>query len=140
MKILCIALTTIIWAQTSSASDSSFLDDAPKGFIHITQTRYDREVQTYLKADSVQRIEQYAEDSDGKLLYYVDIYTTGTAGSFDAPRGGNARGTIRMPQFTIEFATKEEAAKCLKRLLELCSPPMNGKAENAVSGKGGKAS
>jgi hypothetical protein len=122
MKTLCIALATIIiWAQVSSAGDSSFVDDAPRGFIHIIQTRYKAEVQTYLKANSVQRIEQYAEDSDGKLLHYVRVYTTGTAGSFSARTGQDGSGTITSPQFTIEFETKEEAAKCLKRLLELSS-------------------
>lgn len=120
MKRFFLLLTTLAWAQVATAVESKHIDDAPKGFIHITGESYGAEVHRYIRANTVVRLEQYSEENDGKVRHYIRLFTTGTSGHLGGSSGAG-QGEIRQPFFQIDYATKEEADKVLKRLLELLS-------------------
>ena len=120
MKIQFLLLATLVWAQMATAAEFKFIDDAPKGFIHVTGESYGAETHEYLRANTVVRLMQYAEENDGKLRHYIRLHTTAAVGQIGG-RSGEGKGELRQQYFQIEYATKDEADKVRKRLLELLS-------------------
>lgn len=98
MKKHYLLLATLFFTQVLSAAESKLIDDAPKGFIHIQEGGVS---DLYLRADTVVRLEQFPDDEGGKTTHIVRIIAAG--------------------QVIMNFEAKEEAEKCMKKLLELLS-------------------
>ena len=120
MKEHLLLIAALLFAQVAAAAETKFVDDAPKGFIHVTGESYGVETQEYLRANTVVRLQQFSEENDGKIRHYIRLHTTGTIGSLGGS-AGDGKGEIRPPMFQIEFASKEEANKVRNRLLEILS-------------------
>jgi hypothetical protein len=118
MKTILL-LAALLWSQMATAKESAFIDDAPKGFIHVTEERFGAEVHNYLRANTVTRLEQFSEENDGKMGHFLWLHTTGVVGALGNTHAGV--GQIGSPKFLIQFASKEEADKVRKRLLEILS-------------------
>jgi hypothetical protein len=118
MKKSLLLFAAMLCAQIATAVESKFIDDAPKGFIHIAGEAYGAEAHDFLRANTVVRVEQFSEENDGKKKHYIRLHTTATVGRF----GGNpGEGNIRQLFFLLEYTTKEEAEKVRNRILELLS-------------------
>ncbi|MCW1916513.1 hypothetical protein OJ996_23200 [Luteolibacter sp. GHJ8] len=98
-------ITALLFAQVALAEESKFVDDAPKGFIHVREESDGVESHDFIRADCVVRLLQISEEDAGKMRHYIRLYTTGTEGS----------------SHDIESATREEAEKVRGRLLEILS-------------------
>lgn len=88
-------ITALLFAQVALAAESRFVDDAPKGFIHIREESDGVESHEFIRADCIVRLLQISEEDAGKMRHYIRLYTTGTEGS----------------SHDIESATREEAEK-----------------------------
>ena len=118
MKKHLLLFAALLCAQMATAVESKFIDDAPKGFIHIAGEGYGAEAHDFLRANTVVRVEQFSEENDGKRKHYIKLHTTGTVGRIGGS-AGEGSGEIRQSSFRIEYTTKEEADKVRDRILEL---------------------
>jgi hypothetical protein len=120
MKQYLLLFAVLMCAQIATAVDSKFIDDAPKGFVHITGESYGVETHNYLRVNNIVRLEQFSEENDGKLRHYIRLHTTATVGQIGGS-SGEGKGELRQQFFQVECATKEEADKNRMRILELLS-------------------
>lgn len=121
MKTRVLLLATLVCAQMATAVESKFIDDAPKGFIHVTVERYGAEVHQFIRISTVIRLEQFSEENDGKMAHYIRLYTPVTKGKIGGGLGAG-NGELRQEFSQIEYATKEESDKVRDKMLELLSP------------------
>jgi hypothetical protein len=101
MKNQFILLAAMMWAHVAIAAESKMVDDAPKGFIHVTGESFKVETHHYIKVNTLTHIKQFAEENDGKLRHYIWLYHAGT--------------TVAQ----LEFSAKEEADGVRVKILEL---------------------
>ncbi len=120
MKQYLLLFAALVCTQMPSAADSKFIDDAPKGFIHVTGESYGVETHNYLRTNTIVRLEQFSEENDGKLRHYIRLHTTAASGQFGGDLG-EGKGELRQQFFQAEYGTKEEADKIRMRILELLS-------------------
>lgn len=120
MKQYLLLFAALMFAQIAVAADSKFIDDAPKGFIHVTGESYGVETHNYLRINTIVRLEQFSEENDGKLRHYIRLYTNAAVGQIGGS-SGEGKGELRQQCFQVEYATKEEADKIRMRILELLS-------------------
>jgi hypothetical protein len=109
MKKRFILLATMMWTHVAIAAESKFIDDAPKGFIHVTGSS---ETHHYIKVNTLTQIQQFSrvaeiqqfpKQEDGKLRHHIWL--------------NNAQGIVAQ----LEFSTKEEADRVRVKILELMS-------------------
>ena len=100
MKTMLLLLGVMVWSQVAVAAEAKFIDDAPKGIIHVTTGSGGAEVHHYLRTSAVIEIQQFAEEDEGKVKHYVRIHTVATA-------------------IVLEFAQKKDADEVRERLVGL---------------------
>lgn len=103
MKKRFILLATMMWTHVAIAAESKFIDDAPKGFIHVTGESSGAEVHYYLRANSLMLLRHFSEEEDGKLRHHIWLYN----------------GEEIAVQ--LEFSDKEEADRVRVKILERMS-------------------
>ena len=103
MKNQLILLATMMWTHVAIATESKMIDDAPKGFIHVTGESFKVETHHYIKVNTLTHIKQFSEENDGKLRHYILLYNAGT--------------TVAQ----LEFSAKEEADRVRVKILEQMS-------------------
>ena len=100
MKKRFMLLATMMWMHVAIAAESKIIDDAPKGFIHVTGSS---ETHHYIKVNTLTQIQQFSREDDGKLRQHIWL--------------NNAAGIVAQ----LEFSTKEEADRVRVKILELMS-------------------
>jgi len=100
MKKMFLLVGVMVWSQVAVAAESEFIDDAPKGVIHVTTGAEGALVHHYLRTSAVIEIQQFSEEDEGKVKHYVRIHTVATA-------------------ILLKFEDKKDADEVRKRLVAL---------------------
>jgi hypothetical protein len=106
MRTLSGIAATILLLFSASA-ENSFLDDAPKGFIHIRETAESAIADTYVRTTKIVSVEFLTPDKEKKESI-VMVHTTGLKGS-----GGLA--------YSIKFDSRADALKCANRIMDIAA-------------------
>ncbi len=95
------------------AASSTFRDDAPTGFIHLTHPNLDQKlepVDVFIPTNNIVEIKVESRNGDGGLFFIVQISTNGTT----------AGVTMSNSKFYVfEFKTKAEALKLAAKLMRI---------------------
>ena len=107
MKIFIIIAATI-WGTSFAQAEFSFLDDAPKGFIHIQYESKSKShrADTYVSASKIVSVEVVSVETEKNKGVTVLVRTVGQKGE---------DGLC----YQIDFKNRTDALKCAQRIMAI---------------------
>lgn len=112
MKLLAIAMALAAVSLSSLRAECELIDNPPKGFLHLRDTKSTSSVDHFICLDHVIAVSVHEQDL-GKP-FRVSIATTGTRYISGADAGGSASQS-----YSLYYSTREEADAAAERLIGL---------------------
>ena len=101
-----VSIAALICLVSYARAETSFVDDAPEGFIHIRYSAESSGSDVFVRTTKIVSVEVYGRESEGKKLATVLVRTTG-------------RKRTDGLSYNIDCATHAEALTCAKRIMAL---------------------
>ena len=126
MKTLLLSIVASLCLIANLSADYSFVDDAPKGFVHVRSIENNERADYYIRTNKIASIEIFIQEIDDKKVPSIRIRTV----ALDTYRGDD---TLRNISYYLNFEKREEAEKCARRIMELMTEAEQVGAERPAS-------